>query len=97
MRITVYDCTQKSLIGYYAEVDFTDLQNILDQKKGILCKEIINNIECTNFYEYGFDYIVRLSKKRFILKSSNLSIWIKTSYPIPSYAFGDRSFVIRKD
>lgn len=95
MKITVYNCTQKSLIGYYSEVDYNDINNILENKKGILCK-YINNNECVGIYEYSFDYIIRLGEKRFILQSSNMSIWIKTSSPIPSFAFGDRSFVIRR-
>ena len=94
MRITVYDCTQKTLVGYYIDANYTDLFNILENKHGDLCR--YNDTECINTYHFNFDYIIRLGPRRFIIKNPNMSIWCKTNQNIPEYAFGDRSFVIRR-
>ena len=89
MKIIVYECTQGSLVGYYFEADYEQLGKFLDEKKGILKK---NKHE----YEFKFDWIEKLSDKKFIIKNSNMSILCKSDIPIPDYAFGNRSFVIRK-
>jgi hypothetical protein len=95
MKITVINCTQNSLIGFYFEVNYLGLVKILDEKKGVLCKETIDG-ECIGRYEFKFDWIKKLNLRTFIIGNSNLSIWCKSNIDIPDYAFGDRSFVIRK-
>lgn len=96
MKIIVYNCTQRKLIGYQSDVDMEGLIDILEKKKGILCKYTIDN-ECIDEYEYRFDYIIRLSGKRYILVNSNVSISVKIDTEIPSYFFGNINYVIRRD
>ena len=95
MRIEVYKCTQGSLVGYYFEADYQMLGQFLDEKKGVLCKDLSTG-ECIDQYTFKFDWIEKISGKKFIIRNSNMSIWCKSDIPIPDYAFGDRSFVIRK-
>jgi len=67
MKITVYDCTQKSLIGYSADINYSDL---LENKSVELHKG-------ENTYYFGFDTVKRVGPKRFKMKNSNMSIWFK--------------------
>lgn len=88
MIITVYDCTQKSLIGYSVnDIDIFKLNEILNNKSGCLYKD--NNVYC-----FDFDTIVRIGPSKFIVINSNMSIWCKINQKIPDNAFGDRSFVV---
>ena len=97
MRATVYDCTQKRLIGYYIDIDIEAIYKILNEKHGTLCKEILEHgNECVGSYHFNFDILVVLSPRKFVLKNSNMSIWCKTNQNIPMI-FGNRSFIIRKD
>jgi hypothetical protein len=95
MRITVYKCTQDKLVGYHFDASYEQLGQFLDEKRGVLCKEIEQG-ECIDKYAFKFDWIEKIGLRRFIIRNSNMSIWCKSNIPIPDYAFGDRSFVIRK-
>lgn len=94
MRATVYNCTQKRLIGYYINIDYESIVKILNEQRGMLCKD--DDPECLEFYDFKFDVLVVLSPKKFVLKNSNMSIWCKTNQNIPMI-FENKSFIIRKD
>jgi hypothetical protein len=95
MEIRVYKCTQKSLVGYYLQADWNELENFINNKEGVLCRE--SKGECIDQYTFKFDKIIKLSERKFIIQNSNMSIWCKSNKKIPDFAFGDRSFVIRRD
>jgi hypothetical protein len=95
MKITVYKCTQDKLVGYYFEAGYEQLGQFLDEKKGVLCKDLSKG-ECIDQYNFSFDTIEKLDERKFIIRNSNMSIWCKSNMPIPDFAFGDRSFVVRK-
>ena len=94
MIIKVYKCTQNTLRGYFLQADWSDLESFINNKEGILCKE--EEGVCVDIYTFKFDRIIKLSDRNFIIQNSNLSIWCKSSEGIPDFAFGNRSFVIRR-
>jgi hypothetical protein len=90
MKITVIDSTKKKLIGFYLKSELEDINEMLDKKEGILCKDGRSD------YVFKFDKIVKLNKRNFFILNSNVSVKCRSDVPIPDYVFGDKSFIIRK-
>jgi hypothetical protein len=81
--ITIYDCTQKSFIGYKVYLN-------LDKKQ---VRFVDNN---NDIKKVIFDTIILIGLKKFIIKNSNMSIFCKSDEKISEFAI-DRSFVIRRN
>lgn len=88
MDITVYDSTQKQLIGYKLQCSHEELYCLLHEREGWLVKG-------NHRVPFKYDIIKRINGRNFIIKNSNMTIWVRTSEVIPPGAFGEDLLVVR--